>query len=44
MTTRRELLLALGALAAMPAHSQRPGKVWRIGYQFRKSSTCRAPY
>ena len=32
MTTRRELLLALGALAAMPAYSQQANKVWRIGY------------
>ena len=32
MTTRRQLLLAFGALATLPAYSQQPGKVWRIGY------------
>ncbi|MSQ52448.1 MAG: ABC transporter substrate-binding protein [Betaproteobacteria bacterium] len=32
MTTRRELLVALGAaLASLPAYSQQPVKVWRIG-------------
>lgn len=32
MTTRRELLIALSALAALPAYSQQAGKVWRVGY------------
>ena len=35
MTTRRELLLVLGAAplcAALPAFAQQPGKVWRIGF------------
>ena len=32
MTTRRELLIALGALIALPAYSQQPDKIWRIGY------------
>ena len=32
MITRRELLLYLSALAALPAHSQQPGRVWRIGF------------
>jgi putative ABC transport system substrate-binding protein len=32
MTTRRALLIALGALAALPAYSQLPGKIWRIGF------------
>lgn len=33
MTTRREFLIALGALAApFAAFAQQPGKVWRIGY------------
>jgi putative ABC transport system substrate-binding protein len=30
MTTRREILLALGALAALPAYSQQPGKIARV--------------
>lgn len=32
MTTRREILVALGALASLPALAQQPGKVWRIGF------------
>ena len=32
MTTRREILVAFGALAALPAYSQQPGKVWRVGF------------
>lgn len=32
MTTRREILIALGALAALPAYSQQPSKVWRVGF------------
>ena len=32
MTIRRDLLTALCALAALPAHPQQRGKVWRIGY------------
>jgi putative ABC transport system substrate-binding protein len=40
MTTRRELLLALGAVplgAAVPALAQQPGKVWRIGFLYGAS-------
>ena len=32
MTTRRELLLAMGVLAALPAYSQQAGKVWCVGF------------
>jgi putative ABC transport system substrate-binding protein len=32
MTTRRDLLLALSALAALRAFAQQPAKVWRVGY------------
>lgn len=32
MTTRREILIALGTFAALPAYSQQPGKIWRIGF------------
>ena len=32
MTTRREILIALGALAALPAFAQQDKRVWRIGY------------
>ena len=35
MTTRRKVLLALGALAVpFAARAQQPGKVWRIGFLF----------
>ncbi|MSQ71137.1 MAG: ABC transporter substrate-binding protein [Betaproteobacteria bacterium] len=32
MTTRREILFALGTLAALPVYSQQSGKVWRVGF------------
>jgi putative ABC transport system substrate-binding protein len=42
MTTRRELLIALGALASLPAYSQQPTKVWRVGILEPSASNARA--